>query len=144
MVRHVEEKIEYVKEGVEYVFNPVILKREEEYVEEGGFMHHCVATYANKETSIIISLRLNNGMDRVTCEFDKKSGNCLQERHFTNNVPPDYFKDALFVLKKRVMRFAMQRLLDHVDVKKVRIKINGIEVTRKETNDNIFDVLFDF
>ena len=141
MVRHVEEKIEYVKEGVEYVFNPVILKREEEYVEEGSFMHHCVATYANKETSIVISLRLNHGLDRVTCEFDKKSGNCLQERHFSNKIPPDYFEDALFVLKNRVKRFAGQRLLDHIDIKKVKIKINGIEVNKKEPV-NVFDGLF--
>jgi hypothetical protein len=141
MVRHVEEKIEYVKEGVEYVFNPVILKREEEYVEEGSFMYHCVATYANKETSIVISLRLNHGLDRVTCEFDKKSGNCLQERHFSNKIPPDYFEDALFVLKNRVKRFAGQRLLDHIDIKKVKIKINGIEVNKKE-QVNVFDELF--
>ena len=141
MVRHVEEKIEYVKEGVEYVFNPIILKQEEEYHEEGKFMHHCVATYANKETSIIISVRMNNGIDRVTCEFSKKSGDCLQERHFSNKTPPDYFGDALVTLKSRVKRFASQRLLDHIDVKKVKIKINGVEVDKKEPA-NVFGGLF--
>jgi hypothetical protein len=142
MVRFVEEEIKTKHDEMEYVFNPIILKREEEYREEGSFMHHCVASYADKEASIIISLRTNNDLDRVTCEFNKKTGDCIQERHFSNKMPPEYFKESLITLKKRVKKFAMQRLLDHVDVKKVRIKINGKEVVKNETT-NIFDDLFD-
>jgi hypothetical protein len=140
MVRFVEEGIKTKHNDVEHFFNPVILKREEEYGEEGAFMHHCVASYADKETSIIISLRTDNNLDRVTCEFNKKTGDCIQERHFSNKMPPEYFKEPLTILKKRVKKFAIQRLLDHVDVKKVRIKINGKEVVKNEPT-NLFDDL---
>jgi hypothetical protein len=47
-------------------FYPYILKREEEYNEEGSFMHHCVASYSNKDKSIIVSIRTENKSDRVT------------------------------------------------------------------------------
>jgi hypothetical protein len=55
-------------------------------------------------------------------------------------MPPEYFKEPLTILKKRVKKFAIQRLLDHVDVKKVRIKINGKEVVKNEPT-NLFDDL---
>jgi len=138
MVRLVEEEIVYVHKDLEtYVFKPQILKREEEYVEEGTFMHHCVATYANKESSIIISLRTNGGSDRVTCEFSKKTGECYQERHFCNRIPPEHFEQALKTLKERVKRFANQRLLDHIDIKKVKIKINGKEVLEQSPRNEL-------
>ncbi len=50
MVRNIEEPIKNMYEGIEYTFFPRILKREEEYYEEGTFMHHCVASYSDKET----------------------------------------------------------------------------------------------
>ena len=132
MVRLVEEEIKSQFENINHVFNPVILKREEEYSEEGTFMHHCVASYANKESSMIISLRTNGGEDRVTCEFSKKTGDCIQERYFCNKLPPEYFGESLEILKQRVRRFAGQRLLNHIDVKKVKVKINGKEVAQRE------------
>lgn len=143
MVRLVEEEIKYLHKDYEsYVFKPQILKREEEYSEEGSFMHHCVATYANKESSIIISLRTGGGSDRVTCEFNKKTGECLQERHFCNKVPPEHFEQPLKILKERVRKFANQRLLNHIDIKKVRVKINGKEV-KQEDNRSDVEILFD-
>lgn len=128
MVRNVESPIKNEFDGVKYYFNPVILKRDEEYSEEGSFMHHCVASYSNKIESIIVSLRTNEGLDRVTCEFNKKTGECIQQRYFCNKVAPDYFTDSLKTLRERVKKSANNRLLDHIDFKKVRVKINGIEV----------------
>ena len=128
MVRNVESPIKNEFDGVKYYFNPVILKRDEEYSEEGSFMHHCVASYSNKIESIIVSLRTNEGLDRVTCEFNKKTGECIQQRYFCNKVPPDYFTDSLKTLRERVKKSANNRLLYHIDFKKVRVKINGIEV----------------
>jgi hypothetical protein len=143
MVRLVEEEIVFLHNDLKtYIFKPQILKREEEYTEEGAFMHHCVATYSKKESSIIISLRTDGGMDRVTCEFVKKTGDCVQERHFCNKVPPEYFQEPLRVLKERVKRFANQRLLDHIDIKKVKVMINGKEVDKKETR-NDFEIFLD-
>lgn len=133
MVRLVEEPMTFVGEDlVTRTFKPQILKREEDYTEEGSFMHHCVATYANKESSIIISLRTDNNADRVTCEFIKKSGECVQERHFCNRIPPKHFEEPLKILRDRVKKFAHQRLLNHIDVKKVKVKINGKEVEPEE------------
>ena len=147
MVRNVESVIRNEFDGTEYNFNPVILKRDEEYSEEGSFMHHCVASYSNKLESIIVSLRTNQGLDRVTCEFNKKTGECLQERYFCNKVPPDYFINSLKILKERVKKSASNRLLDHIDLKKVRVKINGIEVKileKQTTQQQMPEILFDF
>jgi hypothetical protein len=144
MVRNVESVIRNEFDGIEYRFNPVILKRDEEYSEEGSFMHHCVASYSDKKESIIISLRINQGLDRVTCEFNKKTGECLQERHFCNKVPPDYFIDSLKVLKERVKKSASNRLLDHIDFKKVKVKINGIEVKTPQRLITQQEVFLDF
>jgi hypothetical protein len=147
MVRNVESVIRNEFGGTEYNFNPVILKRDEEYSEEGSFMHHCVASYSNKVESIIVSLRTNQGLDRVTCEFNKKTGECLQERYFCNKVPPDYFINSLKTLKERVKKSASNRLLDHIDLKKVRVKINGIEVSipvTQTTQQQIPEIFLDF
>lgn len=129
MVRKVEESFSMLgADLVERTFSPHILKRDEEYSEEGSYMHHCVAGYANKESSIIISIRTDNEKDRVTCEFDKKTGECIQERHFCNRIPPEHFTEPLRMLRERVKRFSHQRLLTHLETKKVRVKINGKEV----------------
>lgn len=129
MVRKVEEPMNVISDGlVQQIFHPHILKRDEEYSEEGSYMHHCVAGYANKESSIIISIRTDNDKDRVTCEFDKKTGECIQERHFCNRIPPEHFTEPLRILRERVKRFSHQRLLTHLETKKVRVKINGKEV----------------
>jgi signal peptidase I len=144
VIRKIESPIQYEHDGVEYEFRPYILKRDEEYEEEGKFMHHCVATYANKESSMIVSVRLNNGEDRVTCEYDKKSGVTIQERHFTNKMPPPHFNNALKIVSERIQIFHRQRLLNHITTKKVRVKINGIEVTSNRNEvDDIFGLLMD-
>ena len=135
MVRHIEDPFTVVFDDKEILFNPVILKREEEYQVEGDYMHHCVASYSDKETSLIVSLRINEGVDRVTCEFNKKTGECLQSRHFCNQSPPKHFEESLEILKSRVSKFGKQRLLNHIDVKKVTVKINGIEI--KNTNQDV-------
>jgi hypothetical protein len=129
MVRKVEEPFNTLSDDlINRTFIPHILKRDEEYSEEGSYMHHCVASYANKESSIIISIRTDNNQDRVTCEFDKKTGECIQERHFCNRIPPEHFTEPLRILRERIKRFSSQRLLNHLETKKVRVKINGKEV----------------
>jgi hypothetical protein len=128
MVRKVEEEIISTHGNKTRTFIPVILKRSEEYAEEGSFMHHCVASYINRDKSMIISVRTDKGSERVTCEFDKKTGENIQCRYFTNATPPEYFDEALKILKQRVKRFSTQRLLIHIETKKVRAKVNGIEV----------------
>jgi hypothetical protein len=130
MVRYIEDPFTVVFDDKEILFNPVILKREEEYQVEGNYMHHCVASYSDKETSLIVSLRIDEGVDRVTCEFNKKTGECLQSRHFCNQSPPKHFEESLKILKSRISKFGKQRLLNHIDVKKVAVKINGVEINK--------------
>jgi len=145
MVRHIENPFTIVFDNKEILFNPIILKREEEYVFEGDYMHHCVASYSTKENSLIVSLRINEGADRITCEFDKKTGNCLQSKHFCNQNPPKHFEKSLDILKSRVNKFGKQRLLDHIDMKKVQVKINGFEIKNTNQNTPVVDnyVLFE-
>lgn len=109
-------------------FYPYILKREEDYDEEGRFMHHCVASYSDKEKSIVISIRTENKQDRVTCEFDCQTGTLIQARHFCNNQPPADIEMAVDKLKEKTKIYARMGILHSLDKKKVPIKINGIEV----------------
>lgn len=115
---------------------PHILKREEEYIEEGEFMHHCVASYADHEKSIIISLRNVDGTNRVTSEFNIQDGRCVQSRHFCNGPVPSEFTAALEDLKDKVIIHAKWGILNWTEKKKVRLKINGIEITPEIVSPN--------
>ena len=109
-------------------FYPYILKREEDYDEEGNFMHHCVASYSDKEKSIVVSIRTEDKKDRVTCEFDCQTGTLIQARHFCNNQPPADIELAVNILKEKTKHYARMGLLHSLDKKKVPVKINGMEI----------------
>ena len=110
---------------------PYVLKREEDYIEEGAFMHHCVASYSDKDRSIIVSLRNESGMDRVTCEFDIQSGKCIQQRSFCNAPPPSTFEDGLLLVSQKIEQYSRWGTLNWKEKKKVPVKINGIEITQE-------------
>lgn len=123
-------------------FYPVILKREEDYIEEGTFMHHCVATYADKERSIIISVRTQDATDRVTCEFNCQDGALIQARHFCNKQPPADIEYVIINdLSSKVKKYARLGLLHASEKLKVPLKINGVEV-KKEEPSKLFGVDF--
>ena len=127
-------------------FYPHILKREEEYDEEGKFMHHCVASYSDKEKSIIVSLRTEDKQDRVTCEFHCQDGSLIQARHFCNKQPPADMMLAIDELKHKMIKYGRLSILHSLEKKKVPVKINGIEVIpeKKEVKpDHLFDRLFE-
>lgn len=127
----------------EYItFKPHILKREEEYVEEGNFMHHCVASYSDKDRSIIISIRNEDMSDRVTCEFDCQTGLCIQARHFCNGQPPDYMVLALDELKEKVKLYARMGMLHSTEKIKVPLMINGKEIKPELPTPTFRDYLF--
>jgi hypothetical protein len=92
-------------------------------------MHHFVASYSNKDVSIIVSLRTEDMLDRVTCEFNCASGDLQQARHFCNGEPPEKMKRAIENLKPIVSKFARMKLLKSIEKNKVPVKINGVEVT---------------
>lgn len=110
---------------------PTVLTREEQYLEEGSFMHHCVANYADKDKSMIVSIRTEDGSDRVTCEFDIQTGNCLQMRHFCNQKPPDMFIGAYQDLTNKIKQKARFGTLNWKEKKQVPIIIDGVEIKRQ-------------
>ncbi len=110
-------------------FYPYILKREEEYIEEGDFMHHCVASYSDKDKSIIVSIRTEDSSDRITCEFDCQTGLCIQSRHFCNAEPPGDMVLALEKLKIKVKKYSSLGILHASEKRKVPLMINGMEIT---------------
>ena len=134
-----EEEPQYATD-IDISFYPYILKREEEYMEEGSFMHHCVATYSDKDRSIIISVRTMDSSDRVTCEYDCQSGKLIQARHFCNKQPPADIEMAIEELSKKVEKYARMGILHCIEKKKVPVKINGVEVQKTEPT-NFLDTL---
>jgi hypothetical protein len=135
--------IEISSEQTEQItFYPYILKRDDEYNEEGTFMHHCVASYVNKSKSIIISIRTFDAKDRVTCEFDGQTGKCIQARHFCNRVPPEDMLIALDTLKIKTSYYAQRGLLHSIQQVKTPIKINGIEVNKEKQKIYLNEELF--
>jgi hypothetical protein len=117
---------------------PHILKREEEYDEEGSFMHHCVASYSNKDLSIIISLRTEDLSDRVTCEFDCSTGVLIQAKHFCNKQPSDSMLRVIERLKPKVTKFARMGILKSIEKRKVPFIVNGVEVIKQEEPEYLF------
>jgi hypothetical protein len=145
MIDDVESEIIALKDilGFDLInLKPYILKREEDYNEEGLHMHHCVASYANSSKSIIISLRTLDGQDRITCEFNIQTGRAIQKRHFQNKNPPEHFLDGLLVLEEKVEKYARWGMLNWKEKKKVPLKINGVEVVIENTEPRRFQ--YDF
>ena len=121
---------------------PYVLTREEEYMEEGKFMHHCVASYAETDTSMIISLRTDDQQDRVTCEFQISSGKLIQAKHFSNGQPPKQFEFVIDAVSDLVRIHARFGTLNWLKKDRVPIKINGIEIpAEKREPRRLIDIL---
>ena len=121
---------------------PFVLTREEEYIEEGRFMHHCVASYAETDTSMIISLRTDDEQDRVTCEFKISNGTLVQSRHFSNATPPKQFEHVIDAVSDLVRLHARFGTLNWLKKDRVPIKINGIEIApEKREPRRLIDIL---
>jgi hypothetical protein len=124
------------------VITPFVLTREEEYIEEGKFMHHCVASYAETDTSMIVSLRTEDEQDRVTCEFKINDGRLVQARHFSNGAPPKQFEFVIESLTDLIRIHARFGTLNWLKKDKVPIKINGIEIPpEKREPRRLIDIL---
>jgi len=94
-------------------FNPLVLQSSEEYVDESVHQSNCVRTYQNRPSSLIISLRKENG-DRASIEYRPSIGkfgmNENQPVNFKrvqtlgrfNNMLDDTWDDAIFILDVRL------------------------------------------
>lgn len=134
-----DDLVEITPQTISVTFYPYILKREEEYIEEGLFMHHCVASYSNKDRSIIISLRTKDATDRVTCEYNGQDGKLIQSRHFCNGSPPADMEMAIEELTSKVQKYARLGMLHAVEKKKVPVRINGIDVKMERPTDSLYN-----
>lgn len=136
-----EKTLHEIQQPINSIY-PHVLTREEEYIEEGKFMHHCVATYAETDTSMIVSLRTENQQDRVTCEFNISDGRLIQSRHFSNGVPPKHFEDSIEHVGDIIRLHARFGTLNWLKKDRVAIKINGIEVPmEKREPRRLIDIL---
>jgi hypothetical protein len=137
-------EIEHPVTYLEQTYHPIILKREEEYVEEGAFMHHCVASYVDHDKSIIVSIRNEDSSDRLTCEFNIQTGKLVQARHFCNRPVPEEFEEALNVVQDKIRLHARFGTLNWKEKKKVACKINGVEVVveKPRTASELYPRLF--
>lgn len=116
-------------------FYPVVLKNDGEYTEEGSHMHHCVASYADRETSLIISIRQGDvyGKERVTCEFNTRTKELVQAKYFCNAKPPKEFEHAL---EKIIHRIEMYRgSIQSTGKRKIPLVIDGFEIPIEEKKD---------
>lgn len=145
MLDDVEKEFVALKDNNNLInLKPFVLKRDDDYIEEGSFMHHCVASYINSDKSIVISLRTLDDEDRVTCEFNMQTGKVLQKRHFCNRNPPEHFIDGIDQLEEKVLKYARWGLLNWKEKSIVPIKINGIEVKIENPKPKTFhDVLME-
>ena len=139
-VLEIEHPITYLQE----TYYPIILKREEEYVEEGSFMHHCVASYVDHDKSIIVSIRNEDASNRITCEFNIQSGKMVQARHFCNRLVPEEFEEALNIVQDKIRLHSRFGTLNWKEKKKVAYKINGVEVIpeKPKTASDLYPQLF--
>jgi len=122
-----KELITTISDG-EIMIHPYVLTREEEYVEEGRFMHHCVASYAETDTSIIVSLRTEDKQDRVTCEFKISDGRMVQSKYFSNAQPPKHYQNAIDDVSDLIRMHARFGTLNWLKKDRVPVMINGVEI----------------
>lgn len=149
LINLIEEPIKvYEKFGIHTdlskhrMYYPVLLKQDLEYSEEGSHMHHCVASYSNKELSIIVSLRLDSpaSNERVTNEFDVRTKTCVQSRYFCNAAPPEHFEEALKILERRISECKFS--IKSTEKRNIPLVINGIDVTQKKIDTTDVPTLF--
>jgi hypothetical protein len=144
-----EEFISYIEEPIlgvdenndEMIFYPVLLKSDSEYTEEGSHMHHCVGSYADKEDSVIVSLRIGTtiGSERVTSEFSTHNKTCVQSKYFCNAKPPKIFEVPLEELLNRIDFY--EKSIKSIKKEKVPLVINGIVVAKEKTTQDYFTEL---
>ena len=135
LIKFIEHEMLPPGGGDQYI--PVILKTDGEYSEEGSHMHHCVGSYADKELSLIISIRKNGrfGHERVTCEFNVKSKELVQAKYFCNAVPPQEFEFAINKLSHMIKMY--RGSIQSTGKQKIPLVINGIEIPMIEKKDTL-------
>lgn len=137
-----EKLIKVIEEPIKVddtTYYPYILKLDNEYGEEGHHMHHCVASYSDRENSIIVSLREDSvyGSERVTSEFSALTKECVQSKYFCNAVPPERFEHPLTILRSRVSSYS--KSIKSKSKEQIPLVINGVEIIKPEVKPSFVD-----
>ena len=85
---------------------------------------------------LIISIRIDSGEDRITCEFNAIDGRCVQSRYFSNQEIPEKYKTPLDMVKGRVKILAKENKLKPINIKKIPLVIDGITIIPKVKENN--------
>lgn len=120
-------------------YYPVLLKIDDEYTEEGEHMHHCVASYSDKDSSIIISIREDSpkGSERITCEFNTKDRKLIQSRYFCNAEPPSRFEEPLNKILHKVHFF--KGSIKSIKKEHIPLVINGVQINIEKRDNNFLE-----
>lgn len=145
LIKHIEKVITpamvNTQDGQD--FYPIILKTDGQYTEEGAHMHHCVATYADRENSIIVSIRETSaeGHERVTCEFNLQK-ELVQAKYFCNAAPPERFEAIVEKLMHRIKTY--KGSIKSLGKEKIPLVINGRTIEVQERKEvGLYEMLFD-
>jgi hypothetical protein len=97
----------FIADGVRYT--PILLQKNNQYIEESAHQSNCVKTYNSNIASIIISLRNENG-ERLTMQFTPKKLDSkkviwknAQTRARFNENPSENWEVAMNVFKQRFL-----------------------------------------
>jgi hypothetical protein len=107
-----EKLIEFIEKPIiiddKNTYYPVILKRDVEYTMEGEHMHHCVGSYSDNDSALIVSLRSlsTDGYERITCQYNTKDKRCVQSKYFCNATPPEHFEQPLKILTDKIKNYS--------------------------------------
>ena len=107
-----------------------ILKTQTEFEDEGEIMDHCVAGYANRSHSLIISVIESSSTDRVTLEYVKHD--LIQSKSHRNQPPPERFEEVIDEITKRVSKIKNRYLEAEIDI---FMKKNGVTLSEKYSRE---------
>jgi len=103
-VEHIEKP--FIVDGVRYT--PIVLEKNNQYIEESSHQSNCVKTYNSNVGSVIVSLRNENG-ERLTMQFTPKKLDSekviwknAQTRARFNENPKEEWKGAIEILENKM------------------------------------------
>jgi hypothetical protein len=103
-VEHIEKP--FIVDGVRYT--PIVLEKNNQYIEESSHQSNCVKTYNLNVGSVIVSLRNENG-ERLTMQFTPKKLDSekviwknAQTRARFNENPKEEWKGAIEILENKM------------------------------------------
>ncbi|NBO22866.1 hypothetical protein EBU94_05975, partial [bacterium] len=103
-VEHIEKP--FIVDGV--IYTPIVLEKNNQYIEESSHQSNCVKTYNSNVSSVIVSLRNEKG-ERLTMQFTPKKLESkkviwknAQTRARFNENPKEEWKEAIEIIENKM------------------------------------------